>query len=133
MTVAILVHGASGLFSVFAKYSMIVQQNKRQLVWHWEWRQLSQNFSGLFGKKIGWGNKISGYIYTEITQIFGMFSHRCRAYLKPSANFANILGKSSSRILAYRSFHLNSEEKFAILFHWFSSFRHQITVIKPSL
>ena len=32
MTEAILSHGASGLFSVFEKYSMPVQQNKKQLV-----------------------------------------------------------------------------------------------------
>ena len=40
---------------------------------------------------------------------FHIFYNRCRDYLKPSANFGNILGKSSSRILANTAFHLNSE------------------------
>ena len=63
---------------------------------------------------------IFGYIYTKITQtiFFRVFHHRCRAYLKLSANFANISGESSSRILADRAFHLNSEWNPPILFHW---------------
>ena len=67
-----------------------------------------------------WPKKIFGYIYTKITQImfFRIFSHRSRAYLKPSTNFANILDESSSQILAYRAFQLNSEWNFANLFHW---------------
>ena len=72
----------------------------------------------LWPKKIGWEIKFFGYIFTEITHFFRIFYHRCRAYLKPSATFANILGESSSRILAYRGFHLNSEGNFAMLFHW---------------
>ena len=72
----------------------------------------------LWPKKIGWNNKVFGYIYTKIQFIFRIFYHRCREYLKSSANFANVLGESSSRILAERAFHLNSEWNFAILLHW---------------
>ena len=54
----------------------------------------------LWPKTIGWGNKIFRYIYAEITQtiFFHIFYHRWRAYLKPSTNFANILGKYYSQI-----------------------------------
>ena len=49
--------------------------------------------------------------------LFRIFSHSCRAFFKPSANFGNNLGQSSLRILAYRAFQLNSEWNFTILFH----------------
>ena len=60
----------------------------------------------LWPKKIGSGNKIFGYIQTEITYtiFFRKFDHRCRAHLKPFANFENIL-----RTSVYRAFYLNSE------------------------
>ena len=74
----------------------------------------------LWPKKIGSGNKIFGYIQTEITCtiFFRKFDHRYRAHLKPFANFENIL-----RISIYRAFYLNS-----ILFHWFiiSSSNHRV-------
>ena len=108
------------LFSVFIKHWMTIQQNNKQLVWRWKWRQVSQNSSGLFRqKKIGWDNINLRYIYIEITQAiyFHIFYHRCREYLKPSANFANFLSEFSSRILANTGFHLNWEWNFANLFH----------------
>ena len=124
MTEAILPHSASGLFSVFTNHSVTVQQSKKQLTWRLEWRQLSQNFSGLFDRK-----KLDETIRFSDTFIpkwlrqffFRIFYHRCRAYLKQSSNFANILGKCSSRILAYRVFLLNSEWNFAILFLFINS------------
>ena len=66
---------------------------------------------GSIAEKNGWDNITLGYIYTEITQAisFHIFYHRCKVYLKPSANFGNILGESSSRILANSAFLLNSE------------------------
>ena len=86
----------------------------------------------LWPKKFGWDNKVFGYIYTEITQtiFFRIIYQSSRPYLKPSASFANILCKSSSRILAYRSFHLNSEGNFANFIDL--SFHHQITEVKSS-
>ena len=53
-------------------------------------------------KKIGWHNITLRYIYTEMTQAisFHIFYHCYRDNLKPSANFGNILGQSSSQILA---------------------------------
>ena len=70
-------------------------------------------------KKIGWNNITLEYIYPEITQAiyFHIFYHRFREYLEPFANFANILGESSSRILTNTGFHLNSQWNFASLFH----------------
>ena len=55
-------------------------------------------------------------------------AHRCREYLKPSANFANILGEPTSRILANTGCHLNSE--ISQIYFINSSFHHQITEIK---
>ena len=67
MAEAIVCHGASGPFADFTKYSMAVQQNKKQSVRRWEWQQLSQNFQrALWPKKIGWGNKIFRYILGKL-------------------------------------------------------------------
>ena len=49
------------------------QQHKKQLVRHWEWRQLSQNYSEIYRRK-KLNETILGYIYTEVTQaIFTYF------------------------------------------------------------
>ena len=46
----------------------------------------------------------------RMSTIFQKFQRALpRKYLRPSASFANILGESSSRILANSGFHLNSE------------------------
>ena len=67
--------------------------------------------SGLFRPKIGGDNNTLGCIYNKVTQaiFFHIFYQCCKKYLKLSENLRNILGESSSRILANRAFHLNSD------------------------
>ena len=66
MTEAILSHGASGLSSVFAKYSMTVQQIRNS----WYDAENDDNFpktsAGSLAEK-NWMRQYD-YIYTEITQ-----------------------------------------------------------------
>ena len=88
----------------------------------------------LWPKKIGQDNKIFGYIYTEITQtmFFHIFSHRCKAYLKPSANFSNILGETFFANIGLQSFSIKFRVKSQQFYFIDSSFHHQITEIKSA-
>ena len=56
-------------------------------------------------RKIGWDNIALGYIYTEIAKAisFYIFHNRCKDYLKPSANFGNIMCECFSQILANKA------------------------------
>ena len=93
MTEAILSHGAPGLFSGFAKYSMTVQQNKKQLAWRWEWRQLSRNFSGFFGrKKLGETIKFFGYIFYRNNSLFSYILSSLQSMLKTICEFCKYFG-----------------------------------------
>ena len=60
---------------------------------------------------------------------FRIFYNRCTEYFKTSANFADILGKSSSQILANRTFHFKSQSGILQFYFINSSFHEQVTEI----
>ena len=92
MTEAILPYGASGRFSGFAKYSMTVQQNKKQLAWRWEWRQLSRNFRESLAEKNWVRNKVFRIYFYRNNSHFSYILSSLQSILKTICEFCKYFG-----------------------------------------